>query len=464
MPLRLVGASITGPKAMSTALHEARHLPMCIEPRPPAAPGRRWPWRHAAVVLVVLALAAFALRTGSMGAGPAMGLDLPSIGRDIGYMVSALERLRARTGSPVGGEVEMLARSIEDTLAKVRQLPAPMIDLEAAQAIDFLGDLVQTIAAELDAPAFPPGAGKLELAAISRLTAAARAHLARLDAAVADRIAQTRRSIITIEERPDALLVSSIDRRIHDGVRAAGIMLFLIGLLVVGFRALSGSRSVAEAERLGDRMPGAVSPGATALLLVMVGSFALAIRPELVVSPSASAEIRPGEPACQKLAIQREQLRAAEALGSARLIAAVGQRAGDAVGDCPEHERAVARVSGHDVRRILPPEGEASDMPRAEAGGAEAEATAGADLSPRSRRGRRTPPRPRTVPRSRRRRSIVRQRPGRMPPRRRRARASAPINALLPQTCRRPPRIMSPCRRSRHRACRCRPIRRRARS
>jgi hypothetical protein len=371
---------MTGSKAMSSDVDEARHLPMCIEPARPVARGRGQLWRRAAVLLVVLALAGFALRAGSMSRGPEVGPDLSLIGHDIERMVSTLERLPPRVGSAIASDVKTLARSIEGILVKVGRLPAPMVGPKAAHEIDFLGDLVQTIAAELDALRFDPRAREPELATIQHLTAAARAHLARLDAAVADRIEETRRSIITIEQRPDALLVKSIDRRIHDGVRAAGIMLFLIGLLVVGFRVLSGSRAGAEAEQLGNLMRGTVSPGASALALVMAGSFALAISPELVVSPS-SAEVRPREAACQDLALQREQLRAAEALGSARLIAVVGQRVRDAVGDCLGEEQAVARVLGHDVQRALPPEGEASETSRVETGGAEAEATVGSELS-----------------------------------------------------------------------------------
>jgi Bacterial SH3 domain len=382
MPPASRHASITGPKAMSSEPREIVHLPMCIEPRRQVVPGRGGRWRHAAVLLVVLALAAFALRTGSMGAAPGIGPGVEALHDALGSMVSSLERLPQDAGAQVEGEIGTLARSVEDVLLKARQLPAPMVDPAASHEIAFVRDLVRTTTIELDALAFDPAAGEPELAAIHRLSGAARARLAQLDAAVEERAAETRRAIVTIEERPGALLVSSIDRRIHDGARAAGIMLFLIGILVVGLRVLGGTEESGTVEhRLPHRSALASSIGAVALVLFMAGSFTLAIRPELVVAGSAQTEVRAREDACQRLAVEREQLRAAQTLGTARLIAVVEQRVEGAAAACPVAEVAMAGVVESNSGRPLPPQAETSGASPPGAGGAEAGARAGSELS-----------------------------------------------------------------------------------
>ena len=333
---------------MSSEKHEVLQLPMCIEPRRQIAPGRGRRWRQAALVLVVLALAAFALRTGSMGAAPGAEPGLQALDGALGSMVGSLGHLPEDVRVQAGGEVGTLARSIERILREARQVPATMIEPEVAHEITFLADLVQAIATELDALAL--GAGEREPAAIARLTSAAKASLPRLDAAVGELASKARRAIITIEERPGLVLVTSIDRRIHDGTRAAGIMLFLIGLLVVGFRILGGADGGSDG-RGHARKALAASARAAALVLLMAGSFALAIRPELAVALSAQTELLPREDSCQSLAVQREQLQTAQALGTPRLIAAVGERVEDAAGACPGAETAVANDAGRSALR-----------------------------------------------------------------------------------------------------------------
>jgi Bacterial SH3 domain len=348
--------------AMSSEKREVLQLPMCIEPRRQIVPGRGRRWRKAALMLVVLALAAFALRTGSIGAAPGAEPGLQALDGALGSMVGSLGHLPQDVRVETGGEVGTLARSIERLLRDARQVPATMIEPEMAHEIAFLTDLVRAIATELDALAL--GAGERHPAAIARLTSAAKASLPRLDAAVGELARKARRAIITIEERPGLVLVTSIDRRIHDGTRAAGIMLFLIGLLVVGFRILGGADGGYDG-RGHARRALAASAGAAALVLLMAGSFALAIRPELAVALSAQTELLPREDPCQSLTVQREQLQMAQALGTPRLIVAVGERVEDALGDCPRAGAAVANDAGRPTLR----DSAISEVARAEIAG-----------------------------------------------------------------------------------------------
>lgn len=151
---------------------------------------------------------------------------------------------------------------------------------------------------------------------------------------------QGRRAIVTVEERPDALLVRSVDRLVHDGARAGGLMLFLIGLLLIGMRLLTvgeGAFGLAQAFETPRS-----SAGAAALALFMATSLVLGTRPEILLGLSAHTRVQPRPDACRSLVAQRGQLQAAQALSSARLVEAIERRMEGAAATCLALEAEVA--------------------------------------------------------------------------------------------------------------------------
>lgn len=321
---------------------------MCVSDPPPRPAGRRF--GHVAALVVVVALSAFALRAAATGPVNGAGADVQALAAGTRAMIAAIGTLPEPAALRIGGDVHALAGSIDQALVKLRQLPAPFPDPEIAHDLRYLRDLVEAATAELELA----GRGEADpLAAawqaqVDRLASAGKARLAQVDIAADRWIGHMRRSIVTIEERPDALIVTSIDRLAYDGARAAGTALFLIGLLVLGYQLLTVGDGGLGLLGLIRHAPLMSSAGVAGVALFMAGSFVLGTDPSALVDLSAHRQVQTREHPCQVLAVENRQLRQAQKLESARLVGLVEERMAGAARTCLglDSDMAAAEVVG----------------------------------------------------------------------------------------------------------------------
>ncbi|HEX6141762.1 MAG TPA: SH3 domain-containing protein [Geminicoccaceae bacterium] len=253
-----------------------------------------------------------------------------------------VDRLSRQTQLGIGAEVHVLAQSVASQLSHLERHPVAAAAAGIEQELLFLHDLMRAVGAELDRVG-TRGDRRRE-AEVRRLAGAVEERVAAIGRAVERRADGFAGAVVTVEQTDDGALVRMVDRTVHDGVRFAAIGLLLVGLLVIGLRLLALSEAEIAVVDLIRQTPVLAIGGLLAVAMFLFASATVAVDPSLVAGLAERTELRPAAGACERLAVQREQLLDARAIEHDGLGDAVKDRMRPVAQDCLGLESQVAAV------------------------------------------------------------------------------------------------------------------------
>ncbi len=287
-------------------------------------------------LLVLLMLGAFSPKPSV--ARDVIGVDpaAAEAGAAADDMVRALNAAPEYVQTISGPAVQVMARGISRTLARLQSAPAPMIDSSLVYDLAFLSDVARAVT---DALTVSPSqisnqSGRDREPHIERLAAAAAERLAKINLAIDRWIERNRDAVIDVQADAGAIRVTSIDRRLYDGVRYGAIALALCGLLAVGVQLLRMSRERVDTSTRFRRTRVLAPLAALALASFFAICLVLSVRPETLAALSAEVRVQPQEHPCERLQAQRDRLVLAEQLDSRDLVDALKRRMRPAAQDC----------------------------------------------------------------------------------------------------------------------------------
>jgi hypothetical protein len=307
--------------------------------RPPPAPttsrpapsAPRWLKWCGLALLALLALP-FAASTDDLAASQSADERLRAAMQG---MTEAVGRLEPQVHNRVAADVYLMAQSIGQALRALEAQPVTVAEPGLSHDLDYLRDVVLATTEALEAAAGTSAAAVAPLVGeVERLSDAAAARLERIEATLADWQQRAQGAVIQVDAGPEVVVVRSIDRWLYDAVRYGGVALFLIGLLVLGLRLLALGETELGLLDLLRQAPAVTIAGLAIFTLFMGGAVVLAAAPGLVAGHSAETVVVSREPPCRVLAVQRNDLWAAEAIDSERLVEVIKARMLPTARDC----------------------------------------------------------------------------------------------------------------------------------
>jgi hypothetical protein len=336
--------------------------------------GTTFPGNPPALLWTLLVL----LMLGALSPKPSVARDVIGIdpaaaeaGAAADDMVRALNAAPEYVQTISGPAVQVMARGISRALARLQSAPAPMIDPSLVYDLAFLSDVARAVT---DALTVGPSqissqSGRDREPRIERLAAAAAERLAKINLAIDRWIERNRNAVIDVQADAGAIRVTSIDRRLYDGVRYGAVALALFGLLAVGVQLLRMSRERVDTSTRFRRARALAPLAVSALASFFAICLVLSVRPETLAALSAEVRVQPQEHPCERLQAQRDRLVLAEELDSRDLVEALKRRMRPAAQDClglPSQtatveaiERLAARVASGPT---IPPPLEPADL------------------------------------------------------------------------------------------------------
>jgi hypothetical protein len=297
----------------------------------PAPSAPRWLKWCGLALLALLALP-FAASTDDLAASQSADERLRAAMQG---MTEAVGRLEPQVHNRVAADVYLMAQSIGQALRALEAQPVTVAEPGLSHDLDYLRDVVLATTEALEAAAGSSAAAVAPLAGeVERLSDAAAARLERIEATLADWQQRAQRAVIQVDAGPEVVVVRSIDRWLYDAVRYGGVALFLIGLLVLGLRLLALGETELGLLDLLRQAPAVTIAGLAIFTLFMGGAVVLAAAPGLVAGHSAETVVVTREPPCRVLAVQRNDLWAAEAIDSERLVEVIKSRMLPTARDC----------------------------------------------------------------------------------------------------------------------------------
>ena len=296
-------------------------------------------------LLVAVLFWAVLLATSPAGAArDAVGVEvaIEEVRGAIEAIENRVDRLSRQTQLGIGAEVHVLAQSVASQLSHLERHPVAAAAAGVEQELLFLHDLLRAVGAEL-VRVGTRGVRRRE-AEVRRLTGAAEERIAAIGRAVERRADGFAGAVVTVEQTDGGTLVRTVDRTVHDGVRFAAIGLLLVGLLVIGLRLLALSEAEIAVVDLVRQTPALAIGGLLAVAMFLSASATVAVDPSLIAGLAERTELRPAPGACERLAVQREQLLDARAIEHDGLGDAVKDRMRPVAQDCLRLESQVAAV------------------------------------------------------------------------------------------------------------------------
>lgn len=271
---------------------------------------------------------------------------------------SRLDEMPRQIQLEFGTEAHLLVESAYAALAAVERQPAAVISHELLHGLAMLADIENSVTAELGRFA-GRGSAERQEAQLARLFGAADEQLSRIGRELDAWSERARQAVLELDDASGSIVIRSIDRTVHDGIRFIAVGLLLVGLLVFGLRLLALSETEAPALDLVRQAPVLAVGGLLTLGAFLVASATLAISPTVLAGLSGQVEVLPAEHACERLAAQRDQLVEARALGHDGLSDAVKKRMRPAAQACLGLDSQVAAVEAVEqlARRLDPLEG-----------------------------------------------------------------------------------------------------------
>ncbi len=270
-------------------------------------------------------------------------LGIKSASKELHSSVEVLSgtvnKLPDQLKNTIGTSVNLLTNDINKTINKLQNQTVPILNNAIKTDLNHLNDLVNSLSANLN-NIIKNGITELDSTLeqrLNQLNVMIGDTLGRVDSMVKSWIELTKNSVIDIEEKGSVIVTRLLNKVVYYGIRYISIVLFLLGLLIVGVRLLGFIEKGVTWEQIKLNSLFIRVASVSLITIFLVTSLVLSIKPGSLAYLSGKIHMVSKKDSCKQYNTWKGYLAKAERFTGNHLIAATKKRLDNARKECLEN-------------------------------------------------------------------------------------------------------------------------------